>query len=74
MKLGTSTSFRALSINFMITKESLGFMCNVPSHTTILNWVHKIGYYELVKTKEKADDWIIILDESIQFGQEKLLT
>ena len=58
----------------MITKESLGFMCNVPSHTTILNWVHKIGYYELVKTKEKADDWIIILDESIQFGQEKLLT
>lgn len=33
----------------------------------------KIGYYQLESAKEKADDWIIITDESIGIGQEKLL-
>jgi len=37
-----------------------------------MNWVKKIGYYQLVKPKEKSDDWIIIPDHSIQLGQEKL--
>jgi len=44
-----------------------------PSHVTIRNWVLKIGYYELTQKKEKADDWIILLDHSIQFGCEKIL-
>ena len=38
------------------------------------NWTLKIGYYELFHQKEKADDWIILLDHSIQFGQEKIFT
>jgi len=38
-----------------------------------MNWVYKIGYYQLTKPKEKADDWIIILDESIQLGKDKIL-
>lgn len=38
-----------------------------------MNWVHKIGYYELNKKKKIANDWIIILDESVQLGQEKVL-
>lgn len=45
-----------------------------PSHVTIRNWTLKIGYYELIHQKEKADDWIILLDHSIQFGQEKIFT
>ncbi len=36
-------------------------------------WVEKIGYYQLVQPKVKADDWIIIMDESIGIGQEKIL-
>ncbi len=36
-------------------------------------WVKKIGLYQLTKSKEKSDDWIIILDQSIQLGKEKLL-
>jgi hypothetical protein len=44
-----------------------------PTHTTILNWLHKIGYYQLIRPKQKADDWIIILDESIQVGKDKVL-
>lgn len=35
--------------------------------------MHKIGYYHLTREKEKANDWIIILDESIQLGTDKAL-
>lgn len=35
-------------------------------------WIKKIGYAKLKETKIKADDWIIILDESIGIGQEKV--
>lgn len=45
----------------------------VPTHVTIGNWVKKVGYYQLLKPKEKAEDWVIIIDESIQIGAEKLL-
>jgi hypothetical protein len=33
----------------------------------------KYGYYELHKAKPAAGDWVIILDESVQFGQNRLL-
>jgi len=37
-----------------------------------MNWVHKVGLYQLSRKKEKADDWVIVLDHSIQLGREKL--
>ena len=43
-----------------------------PTHTTELNWIHKFGYYLLTKKKSISDDWIIILDHSIQLGNEKI--
>ena len=44
-----------------------------PEHTTIISSIKKLGIYNLEKPKEKADDWIVILDESIEFGNEKIL-
>lgn len=62
-----------MSLGFGININSMNLGCRKPTHTTLLNWIHKIGYYELTKEKEKSDDWIIILDESIQLGQDKIL-
>jgi len=45
----------------------------IPSFTTGMLWIKKVGYYRLNKVKVIADDWIMILDESIGIGQEKLL-
>lgn len=73
IKLKTSTSFRAVSLSFFIQINSMNLKLKAPTHTTILNWLHKIGYYQLMQPKEKADDWIIILDESIQVGRDKIL-
>lgn len=44
-----------------------------PSHSTVLLWLKKYGFHQLSKAKHKADDWVVILDESVQFGQNKLL-
>jgi len=73
MKLKTSTSFRALSLDFAIMISVLKLPCSAPTHTTAINWVEKVGFYNLFLPKEKANDWIIILDESIQMGQNKIL-
>jgi hypothetical protein len=36
-------------------------------------WMLKLGYYNLTKEQTIADDWIYIIDHSIQMGKEKLL-
>ena len=72
-KINTSASFRGVSKTLVIFQFSLNIHCKSPSYQTGLLWVKKLGYYQLQKPKEKADDWIIIVDESIGFGQEKVL-
>lgn len=44
-----------------------------PCHTVIQNWVMRLGLYNLKKPKEKRDDWVYILDHTIEFGQKKCL-
>jgi len=40
---------------------------------SVLLWVKKYGLCQLYKNLQKADGWAVILDESFQFGQNKLL-
>lgn len=40
--------------------------------STILWWVRKLGYYALTKPKPVTDDWVILLDHTVQLGSEKL--
>lgn len=56
----------------MILQMHVDVLTETPSRSTIANWVYKIGYYELHRTQEQATDWIILLDHSIQLGQDKL--
>ncbi|TAG46791.1 MAG: hypothetical protein EAZ31_00005 [Cytophagia bacterium] len=51
----------------------LGFR-KLPSHTTIRNWSCKMGYYRVHKVVEKSEElWLILIDESISLGNEKIL-
>jgi hypothetical protein len=75
-KLQTSVSFRSISkviMTIVICMKINISKSSTPSRNTGLLWVKKTGYYCLTKEKEKAEDWILILDESIGIGQEKLL-
>ena len=72
LTLRNGLKFRALENDNKVRAEIIEEYKEVPSHVTIRNWTLKIGYYELMRPKEIADDWIILLDHSIQFGQEKI--
>jgi len=46
----------------------------LPSISTIQNWEKKFGYYRLYeKPLDKEEKWVLILDESICIGRDKLL-
>ena len=45
----------------------------IPSYSVIRQWLAKIGLYELQRQKEKRDDWVWILDFTIELGTEKCL-
>jgi hypothetical protein len=72
-KIKTSVSFRSLSKMLVVSSVYLKTQSTSPSYQTGILWIKKIGYYELYKPKERADDWVIIADESIGIGQEKVL-
>ncbi len=44
-----------------------------PSINSGKSWMLKLGYYNLNKKLTIANDWIYIIDHSIQLGKEKLL-
>src|SRR3972149_995799 len=44
----------------------------MPSHTAIRDWIMQVGYYKLT-TIQKSQDWIGMIDLSIQIGAKKCL-
>jgi len=42
-----------------------------PSCTTIKYWAAQVGYYKLKRAKNIANDWMVIIDASIQMGEKK---
>jgi len=71
--LSTSCGFRATEKILAIFNKYFHFCKRTPRAVTVMNWVKKFGCFQLQKPIEKADDWIVILDESIEFGHDKLL-
>jgi hypothetical protein len=57
------------SDNFSLPSREFG----TPSWYTGRLWLMRLGYYKLHAEKEKADDWVWIIDHSVQIGEEKCL-
>ena len=71
------------SLPFRSTGRAVRIFCSeipelhdetVPSYWTIERWASTVGYYKLIHPKVMADDWLIIIDLSIQIGTQKCLT
>ena len=75
VKLETSASFHAVvqGLGIIGSVYHLSEFPRAIHHSTLITWIKKIGYYELTKSLDKRGAWIIILDESVQIGQVKLL-
>ena len=73
MTLFGSIKFRGINKVFKIIENYLSVFGLVPSHSSSILWIQKIGLYRLNTCIERSKDWILIIDESIQIGKEKLL-
>ena len=70
----SSVSLRCASRIMRIFCTALHYASTpIPSWYTSRIWLLKIGYYKLTREKEFADDWIWIVDHSVQWGAEKCL-
>ena len=67
-------SFRAVSKIFIHLNLYLRLNLEIPTHATVLNWTKKQGISKF-KAREyyQHQKWVLIADESIQFGNKKLL-
>ncbi len=71
--LSSSTSLRAASRVIEIVSSFFHLPLSVPSWYTGRLWLLRLGYYKLTRKKQKATDWIWIIDHTIQWGSEKCL-
>ena len=49
------------------------FSLDSPHYSSIKSWVERIGLYELQRPKEKRDDWIYLIDLTLELGNSKAL-
>lgn len=71
--LNACTSLRGAERTLLLISEFFNINYATPSWYSGRLWLLRIGYYKLTRPKEKASDWIWIVDHSIQWGKEKCL-
>jgi hypothetical protein len=71
--LNACTSLRGAERTLLLISTFLNINYTTPSWYSGRIWLLRLGYYKLTRPKEKADDWIWIVDHSIQWGKEKCL-
>jgi hypothetical protein len=71
--LSAATSMRCASHVMNIVLTLFNIPAEVPDWHTGRYWLMRIGYYKINREKEKADDWVWIIDHSVQIGSEKCL-
>ena len=65
------SSLRGSALNFKFFSSVL--KSGLPCWTVIQNWVLRYGLYKLLSPLPKRDDWILILDHTIEFGTRNCL-
>jgi hypothetical protein len=68
---GSSLRCAERAIERMMT--SLQLTMSVPSWYAGRLWILRLGYYKLTRPKERGDDWVWIVDHTVQIGAEKCL-
>jgi len=67
--LSSLNSFRGAMKAFKAFSEY--YLVEVPSWVTIENWILRFGLYELQRPIDARNDWIYILDHTVQAGRQK---
>ena len=64
-------SYRGVTTTMKIFSQT--FKLESPHYSSIRRWLERIGLSELNREKEKREDWIYIVDSTLELGQEKAL-
>ncbi len=64
-------SYRSVEMTMRLLSEN--FEVASPHFSSIRKWVARVGLYELSRKKEKRDDWIFLVDLTLELGQEKAM-
>jgi hypothetical protein len=73
MVLSGAISFRACSAIVKLLQPFLPQFDAAPAPNTVQWWLLRLGLHELQRPKEKADDWIVMVDHTLQLGARKCL-
>jgi hypothetical protein len=72
--LSAAIGLRGASRAMAITMEQLlKLNIKLPSWYSGRLWLMRLGYYKLNRPKTRAEDWVWIIDHSVQIGSEKCL-
>jgi hypothetical protein len=56
-----------------VVSRALGLDWHIPHWTTVRNWLLRAGLGRWRSRLEKAGDWVLLIDHSVQMGAEKCL-
>lgn len=73
MVLQASVSLRGSSRVLEIVWNFMALEGPVPGWSCGRLWLLRLGYFKLSREKEKAPDWVWIIDHTVQIGSEKCL-
>jgi len=71
--LERAVGFRACHAVVGLLREYLPQFRATPAPNTVESWVLRLGLHELRRPKERADDWIFLVDHTLQLGVLKCL-
>jgi hypothetical protein len=67
------SSLRGAARVLALFAEVLGWWVPTPHWTTGRLWLLRLGHAVLTRVKTSADDWVWLIDHSVQIGKEKCL-
>jgi hypothetical protein len=73
IRLAQIVGFRSATKVMQICFTWMGVGQRVPHHTTVRNWMQRLGVAIMQEPLGPADDWVWMADHSNQIGQEKIL-
>lgn len=71
--LSAAASMRCAGRAIEIMGAVLDLPLPAPSWSAGRLWLQRLGYYKLTRPKAQADDWVWIVDHTVQIGKEKCL-
>lgn len=71
--LDGAIGFRACTAVVRLLQPFLPEIDGVPVPNTTQWWLLRLGLYEVQRCKERADDWIVMIDHTLQLGARKCL-